>query len=113
MAQGKTLDIRSKWVGDSQVQIRTRRIAFGPRFKLVIDLTEFSPQDTEVGRVTLNKLAINAARFFGASGPDFCVIRDYLTDRKATRADGTIVGLHVRQKSYVFAGFPEAEVVPV
>jgi hypothetical protein len=106
MAQGKTLDIWSKWVGNSQVEIRIRKITRG---KLVIDLTEFSPQDTEVGRVTLNKLAINAARFFGASGPDFCVIRDYLTDRKATRGDGTVVGIHVRQKSYAFAGFPEKE----
>lgn len=112
MAQGKTLDIWSKWVGESQVEVRVRKIAVGHNKKYVIDLTEFSPEGTEVSREQLNRLAIDAARFFGAAGCDFLVIRDYLTDRKATRGNGSIVGIHVRQKSYVFSEFPEPTVVP-
>lgn len=112
MAQGKTLDIWSKWVGDSQVQIRVRKIGVGHNKKFVVDLSEFSPEGIEVERVKLNQLAIDAARFFGTAGSDFCVIRDYLTYRKAHRADGVLVGLNVRQKSYVFGDFPEREYVP-
>jgi hypothetical protein len=107
MAQGKTLDIWSKWVGQSQVHVTIRKISAGKRTKYVIDLFEFSPEGTEVDRERLNKIAINGALFFGAASSDFCVIRDYLTYRKATRSDGVIVGLNVRQKSYVFSGFPE------
>lgn len=112
MAQGKILDIWSKWVGNSQVHIRVRKIKGGTIPKYVVDLFEFSPEGVEIPREKLNKIAINGALYFGAASSDFCVIRDYLTNRKATRADGSIVGLNVRQKSYVFPGFPEAEVIP-
>jgi hypothetical protein len=107
---GKTLDIWSKWVDQSQVHVRIRKI--GRREKLVVDLFEFSPEGVEIPREKLNQIATNGALHFGATSSDFCVIRDYLTNRKATRGDGSIVGLNIRQKSYVFQGFPEAEVTP-
>lgn len=107
MAQGKTLDIWSKWVGNSQVQVRVRKIGTGYSKKFVIDLYEFSPEGIEIKRESLNKIAIDAARLFGASGSDFCVIRDYLTYRKATRGNGVVVGLNVREKSFVFSEFPK------
>lgn len=108
MAQGKILDIRSKWVGDSQVHITVRKIAN----KLVVDLIEFSPEGTEVVRAKLNALAVSGAVFFGSSGSDFCVIRDYVTHRKLSRGDGSMVGISIRERSYVFNGFPESEGFP-
>jgi len=91
-----------RWVDDSQVMVRVNKI--GERDKIVVTLTEFSPHGKEIAREKLNKVATNFAIRYGALNTDFCVIRDYLTDRKATYSDGSVSVIHIRQKAYVFQG---------
>jgi len=101
--QGELISLTSRWVGESQVRIRVRHINSKGKLKIVmVDLFELSPEGHEVERTVLNHLAIEAAMVNGAGSHDFCVIRDYLTFRKANRLDGTVTYTNIREKSFVF-----------
>lgn len=92
----------SRWIEQSQIRVRVKTVK--ETDKIIVDLFELSPEDTEVERTVLNAIAIEAARLHGASGHDFLVIRDYLTHRKASRIDGSYTYVNIREKSYVFSG---------
>lgn len=102
IAEYRIVGLSSHWIEDSNVRVRVRTTK--KDVKIMVDIMELSPEGCEVERTKLNALAIAAAIYHGAASTDFCVIRDYLTSRKAMRVDGTMTYTNIREKSYVFRG---------
>lgn len=95
-----TVALFSRWVGDSQVRIRVRKIP--ETNKVIVDLFVLSPEHSEPRREEINSIAIKAAISNGATSTDFCVLRDYLTARKFHTLEGTEKITQIREKSYAF-----------
>jgi hypothetical protein len=100
--ESETIAMFSKWVGDSQVRVRVRKIGDGE--KIIVDLQELSPSPIELTRQVLNKIAINAVIHRGVSSTDYTLIHHYSTERKAMRIDGSWTVTNITEKSYVFNG---------
>lgn len=95
-----TVALFSRWVDDSQVRVRVRKIPATD--KVIVDLFVLSPEHFEPRREEINSIAINAAISNGAITKDFCVLRDYLTSRKFHVLEGPMKVTQIREKSYAF-----------
>lgn len=102
ISEYNVISLSSRWISDSQVRVRVRQI--GHSDKIAVDLFELSPEGKEVCKGVLNRIACDAAMLNGAASRDYCVIRDFLTARKAMRLDGSVTATNIREKTYVFHG---------
>lgn len=94
------LDLRSEWIGSSELRIRTRH--FGKKNRIMIDVTELSPKYTSRQRAT--KVARDAARRVGASA-DYIIVAEYETFRLSQRLDSEqVFRTRVRNTTFAFDG---------
>jgi len=100
--QSDILAMFSRWVGDSQVRVRVRKI--GKRNKIIVDIIELSPSPIELPARTLKNIAINTAMCHGIASADHTLIYKFFTERKAMRLDGTMAVTNITEKTFVFSG---------
>lgn len=95
------LDMQSQWVGDSLIRTVTRH--FGKKNKIVVDVTEISPQHTSKQRA--RQAAINAARRVGCSSVNYIQLNDQIITRKSRNLHtDEPVGTRVRSMTFAFDG---------
>lgn len=100
--ESETIALFSKWVEESQIRVRVRKIGVGE--KIIVDTFEFSPSPIELPRHKVNRIAVNAAIAQGVLNADYTLIHLYSTERKVMRADGSMAITNITEKSYVFSG---------
>ena len=99
--ESKLISLHSEWIGESQMRIRVRYI--GKARKLLVDVWEFCDSRHRTSMTRARTVARAAARLNGAQSMDMSLLLDFETNRKATRFDGTVALVRIRQTSFAFA----------
>ena len=102
--ESKLISLHSEWIGDSQMRVRVRYI--GRKRTIVVDVWEFCDACHRTSMTRARTVARKASRANGAS-VDGVLLMDYETERKATRFDGTLVQVRIRQTSFSFTAVYE------
>lgn len=102
--QSYIIDLHSQWVGDSLIRTVTRH--FGKKNKIMVDVTEFSPQHTSKERA--QRAAKDAARRVGCLSVDCCNVRDDEIIRQSYDLHtNKPVNTKIRTTTFAFDGLPE------
>ena len=99
--ESKLISLHSEWIGESQMRIRVRYI--GKDRKLLVDVWELCDARHRTSMTRARTVARAAARLNGAQSMDMSLLLDFETNRKATRFDGTVALVRIRQTSFAFA----------
>jgi hypothetical protein len=99
--ESKLISLHSEWIGESQMRIRVRYI--GKARKLLVDVWELCDARHRTSMTRARTVARAAARLNGAQSMDMSLLLDFETNRKATRFDGTVALVRIRQTSFAFA----------
>lgn len=95
------IDMKSQWVEDSLIRTVTRH--YGHRNRIVVDVTEYAPQQTSKRRVL--KVASEAARRVGCSSVDCITLSDEETTRNSFKINtNEPVSTKIRNTTFVFDG---------
>jgi hypothetical protein len=98
--QSQLLSLRSEWIGESQMRIRTRWV--GKKKKIVVDVWELTTDRHRTSMARARKVAREAAIRARADTTEYCLLLDQEIHRKATRFTGEKVLVKVRQTSFAF-----------